>query len=120
MLVQVENLTKMFGGFTAVRYDGTAKANFCGAYIASNGLTAVNTSADFSCNPDFNIAQIGVITRWTPVKNLTFSAEVQYFRLDQNFSGTAVLTPAAPKPSTVYEFKDQNTVFLEFRAQRNF
>jgi len=77
-------------------------------------------SADYSCNPDFNVYQIGVVTRWTPVKNLTFSAEVQYFRLDQNFTGTAVLSPTAPKPTTVYEYKDQDTVALNVRVQRNF
>jgi len=27
---------------------------------------------------------------------------------------------AAPKPATVYEFRDQSTVFLNVRAQRNF
>ena len=68
----------------------------------------------------FNAYQVGMVTRWTPVKNLTFSAEVQYFRLDQNFTGTATLTPTAPKPATVYEFKDQDTVSLQLRAQRNF
>ena len=78
-------------------------------------------SADYSCNPDFNIAQVGVVTRWTPVKNLTFSAEVGAFFLDQKFTGAAALTPvAAPKPTAVYEFKDQSTVFLNVRAQRNF
>jgi hypothetical protein len=40
--------------------------------------------------------------------------------LDQNFSGTAVLTPSAPKPTASYEFKDQNTLLLQVRAQRNF
>jgi hypothetical protein len=27
--------------------------------------------------------------------------------------------PAAPKPATVYEFKDQDAVSLQVRAQRN-
>jgi hypothetical protein len=45
---------------------------------------------------------------------------VQYVRLDQNFAGTAVLTPAAPKPTASYQFKDQNTVLLQLRVQRNF
>ncbi len=67
---------------------------------------------DFTCNPDFNVAQVGVTTRWTPVKNLTFSAEVGAFFLDQKFSGAATLAAAAPKPTTVYEFKDQSTVYL--------
>ena len=61
-----------------------------------------------------------MVTRWTPVKNLTFSAEVGAFFLDQKMSGVATLAPTAPKPTTVYEFKDQSTVFLNVRAQRNF
>ena len=77
-------------------------------------------SADFNCNPDFNVSQLGVVTRWTPVKNLTFSAEVQWFHLDQKFAGTSVLGAAAPKPTTVYQFKDQDAVSLQLRAQRNF
>ena len=63
---------------------------------------------------------LGLVTRWTPVKNLTFSAEVQWFHLDQKFSGVATLGPTAPKPSAVYEFKDQDTFLLQVRAQRNF
>ena len=50
-------------------------------------------SADFVCNPDFNVSQLGVVTRWTPVKNLTFSAEVQWFHLDQKLTGYCSLTP---------------------------
>ena len=46
------------------------------------------------CNPDFNIGQVGLITRWTPVKNLTFSADFAWTHLDQKYSGT--VTPAAP------------------------
>jgi hypothetical protein len=61
-----------------------------------------------------------VVTRWTPVKNLTFSAEVMWFHLDQNFSGFATLTPTAPKPTAVYQYKDQDTVSLNVRVQRNF
>jgi hypothetical protein len=112
--------SSLYGSASFVRYDNAAKVAYCSAYITSNKLTGANTSADFSCNPNFNVYQIGLVTRWTPVKNLTFSAEVQYFRLDQNFSGTAALTPTAPKPATTYEFKDQDTVLLQLRAQRNF
>ena len=61
-----------------------------------------------------------MVTRWTPVKNLTFSAEVGAFFLDQKFTGAATLPVAFPKPTTVYEFKDQSTVYLNVRAQRNF
>jgi hypothetical protein len=110
--------SSLFGSYSAVRYDGTAKAGICANYVtpAKNvgGVTA------FTCNPDYNVSQLGLLTRWTPVKNLTFSAEVQWFHLDQKFSGVATLGPTAPKPSAVYEFKDQDTFLLEVRAQRNF
>jgi len=118
--------SSLFGSGSWVHYSGsagdltTAKGQFCSQYIASNKLTAANTSADFSCNPDYAVYQVGAITRWTPVKNLTFSGEVMYTRLDQNFTGTATLTPSAPKPTTTYEFKNQNTVSFNVRAQRNF
>jgi len=117
--------TSVWGSYASVRYDGSvldltsAKGALCAAYIAGTGGLATK-SANFSCNPDFNIAQVGVVTRWTPVKNLTFSAEVGAFFLDQKFTGTSTLSPAAPKPTATYEFKDQSTVFLNVRAQRNF
>jgi hypothetical protein len=109
--------SSLFGSYAGVRYDGTAKANICATFTAArlSGL-----SADFSCNPDFNVAQIGLVTRWTPVKNLTFSAEVMGFFLDQKFTGAATFTPTAPKPAAVYEFKDQSAVSLNVRVQRNF
>jgi hypothetical protein len=54
--------------------------------------------------------RLGLVTRWIPVKNLTFSAEVMWFHLDQKFTGTSTLSIAAPKPATIYEFKDQDLV----------
>jgi Porin subfamily len=116
--------TSLWGSYSAVRYDGTvgdlttAKGEFCanyGAAHAGQGLT-------YTCNPDFNVGMLGVTTRWTPVKNLTFSAEALWMTLNQKFSGTAVLsTPTnSVKPVAVYEFKDQNAVSFNVRAQRNF
>src|SRR4030088_3056382 len=110
--------SSLFGSYSAVRYDGTAKANICTNY--STAVKFVGGVQAFTCNPDYNVSQLGVVTRWTPVKNLTFSAEVQWFHLDQKFSGVATLGPTAPTPSTVYEFKDQDTFLLQLRAQRNF
>jgi hypothetical protein len=107
--------TSLWGSYSGVRYDGTAKATICANYTGTKIVTA-----DYSCNPDYNVAQIGAVTRWTPVKNLTFSAEVGAFFLDQKFTGAATLGPTAPKPSAVYEYKDQSTVYLNVRAQRNF
>jgi hypothetical protein len=115
--------SSLFGSYSSVRYDGTvgdlttAKGAYCAAYVVGKVV-----SADFSCDPNFNVAQIGVVTRWTPVKNLTFSAEVQYFHLDQKYAGTVASAggPGAPKPAATYEFRDQDTVSLNVRVQRNF
>jgi hypothetical protein len=116
--------SSLFGSASAVRYNGavgdltSAKGQYCAVYVTGKAV-----SADFSCNPDYNVYQIGLVTRWTPVKNLTFSAEVQYMRLDQNYTGTVTTAggPGAPKPGAVaYEFKDQDTVSFNVRAQRNF
>jgi len=113
--------SSLFGSYSSIRYRGsvgdltTAKGAYCAAYVAGKAV-----SADFVCNPDFNASQLGVITRWVPVKNLTFSAELIWFHLDQKFSGAATLAATAPKPTMVYEFRDQNAVSLQLRAQRNF
>ncbi|MES5488820.1 porin, partial [Bradyrhizobium sp. INPA03-11B] len=107
--------TGIYGALAAVRYTGGAKALIC----SSPGMTALAPAG--TCNPDFDIAQVGMITRWTPVKNLSFSAEVAYTRLDQKYSGTITAPAAASvaKPAAVYEMKDQNTVAMLLRAQRN-
>jgi len=111
--------TSVFCSYSAVRYDGTAKANMCAVYTPGKAV-----SADFVCNPDFNISMLGAVTRWTPVKNLTFSVEGLWTHLDQKFAGTAALTPAAPKPGAAqgarYQFADQDVFSLNVRAQRNF
>jgi hypothetical protein len=125
--------TSLFGSYSSVRYDGgaddnllgagttSAKGAYCAAFAASHaGQTGVAGVGTYSCNPDFNVSQLGVVTRWTPVKNLTFSGEVQWFHLDQKMSGSSVFTATAPKPNALYEFKDQDTVLLQLRAQRNF
>jgi hypothetical protein len=43
-----------------------------------------------------------------------------YFALDQKFTGSVILTPVAPKPAARYAFKDQDTVSLNVRVERNF
>jgi hypothetical protein len=118
--------TSLFGSASFVRYDNTAKAGICANYTGTlpgnpAAVTARAVSADFSCNPDYDVYQLGAVTRWTPVKNLTFSAEVMWFHLDQKFTGAATLAPSSsPKPNTTYEFKDQDAVSLNVRVQRNF
>jgi hypothetical protein len=109
----------LYGAYAQAQFGTLAKTTLCGATGTGGvfgGLAGVT-----GCNPDFAIAQIGLITRWTPVKNLTFSADVNWTHLDQKYAGTAVLSPAAntAKPTAVYELKDQDSITLLLRAQRN-
>jgi hypothetical protein len=114
--------SSLFGSYSAVRYDGTvgdlstAKGAYCAAFAVSHPGLGVS----YTCDPSFNVSQLGFITRWTPVKNLTFSAEAIWFHLDQKYQGTSTFGAGAPKPVATYEFKDQDTVSLNVRVQRNF
>lgn len=112
--------TSVYGAWAAVRYNGTAKGFLCGAFVASLALS----SGVGGCNPDFNYAVIGTRTAWTPVKNLTFFADLTYAMLDQKYaSGSTVTLPlqsGIAKPAGVYELKDQGALTLLLRAHRNF
>ena len=116
--------TSFWGSYAEVRYNGGQfDSDLCQGCFLRRVCSYGNTqSADYTCNPDFNIAQVGMVTRWTPVKNLTFSAEVGAFFLDQKFTGYRPLSQlrGPQSRSAVYEFKDQSTVFLNVRVQRNF
>ena len=81
--------TGVYGAYAAVQVQRTAK----GSHLRRDGIATAPDGGSPSCNPDFNIAQVGLITRWTPVKNLTFSADVTYTHLDQKYSG-AIAAPA--------------------------
>jgi len=107
--------TAIYGAYAAVDYGSTGSTLIC------SGIRATGILSGGTCNPNFNIAQAGLITRWTPVKNLTFSGEVTYTHLDQKFDGFANAPQVASvaKPAAVYQLKDQDTVSALFRAQRN-
>ena len=108
--------TSLFGSATWVRYDATAQAEFCAAF----SLSHPGINATYTCNPNFGTGQLGVVTRWTPVKNLTFSAEAMWFHLHQQFTGSSVFTPGAPYPVQAWTFHDQDTASFNVRVQRNF
>lgn len=110
--------TAIYGSYSQLKYGNGGAALVCGSIAALGAPTAGITT----CNPDFNLGTVGLITRWTPVKNLTFSADVAYTMLDQKYAGTITTTAAAAavaKPAATYELKDQSTVSLLLRAQRN-
>ncbi|MBR0833989.1 porin [Bradyrhizobium manausense] len=106
----------LYGGYAQLSYTSNAKALICGNFTAAFG------TATATCNPDFAFGVIGVNTNWTPVKNLAFTADLSWTRLDQKYSGTitAPATAIWAKPGAVYELKDQNSLTLLLRANRTF
>ncbi|MFB9261671.1 porin [Bradyrhizobium erythrophlei] len=112
--------SSIFGGIGAVRYNSTAKGYICNAFVTGLALS----SGIAGCNPDFNYAVVGTKTSWTPVKNLTFLAELSYSMLDQKYAtGSTVLLPLQSgigKPPAVYELKDQSSFAFRLLVQRNF
>ena len=107
--------SSIYGAYASIRYGNNGKAAICANAVTLLALVG-------TCNPDFNIAQAGIITRWTPVKNLTFSGDFTWTRIDQKYSGTVVAPTLASvaKPAAVYELKDQDSFNFLLRAQRNF
>ena len=109
--------TSVSGAWAAVRYNAVATAGIC-----TNVVAVAVVGTPFTCNPNFQIWQVGTVTRWTPVKNLTFSGEIMYTALDQQYAGVVNLPAigALAKPGAPYELKDQSTWTFLARAQRNF
>jgi len=116
--------TSLFGGIARLSYNATAKAIWCNSYLlgGTSGITAASVAGVTNCDPGFTISEIGLVTRWTPVKNLTFSAEVLYAYLKTNMAGTVVATPssALPLATTAYTYGSNGTTSLNLRVQRNF
>jgi hypothetical protein len=118
----------LYGAYAGIMYNGTAKSLICGTTPGFTtlgfGLGSGANAGITKCDPNYQIGQLGFITRWTPVKNLTFSGDFTWTHLDQNFSGV-IASPAAAstligKPATTYALSDQDTFTLLLRAQRNF
>ncbi|WFU71217.1 porin [Bradyrhizobium sp. CB2312] len=109
----------LYGSWAAVRYNSTAKGYICGAVVTNLALS----SGLAGCNPNFNYGAIGTYTSWTPVKGLTFLAEINYTMLDQKYaSGSTVALPLQAniaKPGAAYELKNQNSLTMLLHAQRN-
>jgi hypothetical protein len=102
--------TSVFGSYSQISYGSTGDALLSaaanGTLLGTGSFNGTNTG-DWK----FSIAQVGTRTAWTPVKNLTLSAEFIYSRLHTNLNGTWTTsgTSVAGVPSgTAYQIKDQN------------
>ena len=86
--------TSIYGAYAAVHYNDDGQEPDLRSWRRRRFVPTTFGAGVTSCNPDYNIAQLGSITRWTPVKNLTFSADFTYTHLDQKMAGT-VSAPSA-------------------------
>ncbi|MFO1108399.1 MAG: porin [Bradyrhizobium sp.] len=113
--------SSLYGAYAAVRYTDNAKTLMCGVGGVGGTVRGALGAGLTNCDPDYSIAQLGFITRWTPVKNLTFSADFVYTRLDQKYAGVtgAGANAVVAKPVGAYELRDQDTYQMLIRAQRN-
>jgi hypothetical protein len=139
--------SSLYGGIAQISYNQTAKDLWCASYggTLANGMalapnpaqpTFVANNAAFhpaipvpgsgyTCDPGFTISQVGLTTRWTPVKNLTFSADILYAYLKTNMTGIAAGTPSSTVPVpggplATYQYGNVGTLSVNFRVQRNF
>ncbi|OPY97235.1 polymerase [Bradyrhizobium sacchari] len=132
--------TAIYGAYAGTQFGSLAKSVVCSTngFFSTSAASGVGATAALNgCNPDFRVAQVGIITRWTPVKNLTFSADLTWQHLDTGYSGDITLpsaqavvgaavvngagspVAAAAKPTATYSIKDQDSLTLLLRAQRN-
>jgi len=104
--------SSIYGAYAAINYNGASKALIC-ANVAGQALLT-------TCNPDYSIGQLGFTTSWTPVKGLSFTGDVTWTQLSQNYAGLLTAgNTAIGKPNVAYEMKNQDTVLFMLRAQRN-
>ena len=102
--------TSVYGAYANVSYGSGAAAIFNASLLATQPGVIV-------ANPNYSVSQLGVITRWTPVAKLTFSAEYVYSHLAQNNVGT--ITTSGSYGTGVYVLGNQDTHQVLLRAQRN-
>jgi hypothetical protein len=118
--------TSVFGNYSSISYGGGGSA-----MLMANLESALPSTGRFVPTPGTNggsmtfaTAQIGTKTSWTPVKDLTFSAEFIYSRLIQNLNGTFVTNAAAAIPGaaagTTYTLGNQNVYSGGVQVLRSF
>jgi hypothetical protein len=129
--------TAVFGSYSHVGYGSAGDALLAAAFgpapgglgsaggrlgASSNGNTGATTGT-LALNPgssfDLDLIQVGTKTSWTPVQNLTLSAEFIWSRIDQHLSGTYTGTVAG-KPSQTYSLGDQNAYNGAVQILRSF
>ena len=114
--------TSVYGAYAYVNYGSTsnptsAASVFCQSFVSGNYSATIAGQGIVSCNPNYSVTQLGTVTRWTPVKNLTFSGEFVYSYLKQNNTGN--ITTSGSYGTGLYTLANQTTYQVLLRAQRN-
>jgi Porin subfamily len=92
--------TSVFGSYSHISYGSSGDALLLAAFNnpaltqgpitgflrGPSGVAGTVATGSF----DFAVIQVGTRTAWTPVQNLTLSAEFTYSRLEQNLNGTFI------------------------------
>jgi hypothetical protein len=115
--------TSIFGNYSEISYGATGDAALLAGLktvaLVTTGALTPGTTGSFK----FSTAQVGTRTAWTPVKDLTLSAEFIYTRMNQNLNGTFVSAgtgiPGAPGGSS-YDLKSQNVYNGAVQILRSF
>ena len=79
--------TSVFGNYSHISYGDTGNALLFDALLAGRTSNAGFLTPGTTGNFDLGLTQIGTRTAWTPVRNLTLSAQFTYSRLEQNLNG---------------------------------
>ena len=101
--------TSVFGNYSHISYGDAGNAILAAAFApgrvggANNGTLFGSTG-----NFDLGLTQIGTRTAWTPVRNLTLSAQFTYSRMEQSLGGTFTGTVPGRPAGTVFTVTDQN------------
>jgi len=118
--------TSVFGSYTAINYGSAGNAALLAA--ANSGTLFLGSTGSFNNtntgNFNFAVAQVGTRTAWTPVQNLTLSAEFTYTRLIQNQNGVYTMTGVSTIPgvaaNNTFEMKNQNLFNGSVQILRSF
>jgi Porin subfamily len=115
--------TSVFANYSAISY-GAGSAQLIAGLSSAAANPAVGFLTVTGGNMNFATAQVGTRTAWTPVKDLTFSADFIYSRMMQNLTGTFTNTGGISGSQTglgaVYALGNQNVYVGAVQALRSF
>jgi hypothetical protein len=109
----------IYGGYTGTEYNSTVVDGrwFCGGggAVAQGAFTGVTGT----CDPSYNLWQVGTHHDWFPVSGFRLAVDVMYTRVDTAFDGQVLtLAKNGARPAGLYTVKDQGLTSVMFRAQR--